>query len=126
MENTTQPTEQNEPSSLKHELLKHTLGPWSVMTRDEWTEAGGLQPSSVCHVGDFTIVTGYMTYDFHGDDEADARLIAAAPDMLAALQEIADGLADTRSTPGQYMTLIPKARACEIARAAIAKATGNI
>ena len=36
-----------------------------------------------------------------------------------ALEQIRDGLADTRSTPGQRMTLMTKADAYEIARAAL-------
>jgi hypothetical protein len=56
-------------------------------------------------------------------NEADARLMAAAPDLLAALQECVD-----------YLDCIPEAAAggCDdarklvrIARAAIAKATGG-
>ena len=35
--------------------------------------------------GDFVIVTEEQSYEFHGHDEADARLIAAAPDLLDAL-----------------------------------------
>lgn len=50
---------------------------------------------------------------------------AAAPDLLKALQEIRDGLADTGSTPGQRMTTITKADAHRIADAAIRAATGG-
>jgi hypothetical protein len=51
------------------------------------------------------------------EDEADARLIAAAPDLLAALQDVLK-----RSRPnGNDMTL---QRISAIATAAIAKATG--
>lgn len=52
---------------------------------------------------------------------ANDKLLAA----LKALEEIAAGLADTGSTPGQRMTRITKADAYEIARAAIANAEEN-
>jgi hypothetical protein len=66
---------------------KHTPGPWALMDTSSWSiEQRRNGPSSVCHVGDFTIVTEGPSYEFHGTDEADARLIAAAPDMLQALR----------------------------------------
>jgi hypothetical protein len=95
-------------------MSTHTPGPWLVRGR-------GL--ISVNTKADKSIVAEVITNGTRSETKSNARLIAAAPDMLAALQEIADGLADTRSTPGQHMTLIPKARACEIARAAIARAS---
>ena len=82
--------------------MTHTLGPWVLGTYD------------------------HATYQLHGpqgrkhiaiiDNEHDARLIAAAPDLLAALQrmvEVFDGPGGTDSP------------ACVAARAAIAKAVGN-
>ena len=58
-------------------------------------------------------------------DEANL-LIAAAPDMLAALQQIADGLRDTGSTASQWMTKITKPAAYKIACAAIAKVMDGV
>jgi hypothetical protein len=55
----------------------------------------------------------------------EARLIAAAPDLLEALKTIASGLENTRSTPGAYMTRITKEHAWRIALDAIAKAEGR-
>lgn len=60
----------------------------------------------------------------HDNTEADAQLIAAAPDLLEALEDLADDISerfdmDDRSTnPGMK-------RAMEAARAAIAKARGE-
>ncbi|MDE2097023.1 MAG: hypothetical protein KGL39_07240 [Patescibacteria group bacterium] len=55
---------------------KHTLGPWHVSAwRDEH------------HVQTATTVVAQRIYQ-----EADARLIAAAPDLLAALRDAADTL----------------------------------
>jgi hypothetical protein len=58
--------------------------------------------------------------------KCDDCIDAAANDMLAALIVIAAGLADTGSTPGQHMTLMKKSEACEIARAAVAKALSKL
>ena len=61
----------------------------------------------------------------HG--EAHANLLAAAPDLLKALEAIRDGLADTGSgrSRGERMTQITKADAYEIAVAALSSAKGS-
>ena len=74
--------------------MKHTPGPWRI----EWEMAhGGLSVVATIH--------------FHDDTEANARLVAAAPELLEALQEI------VRNDPYRQSS------AGVIARAAIAKAT---
>jgi hypothetical protein len=77
---------------------KHTPGPWVVM-RGGWSEEG------------------FAQYELHGNRTsciADVRLIAAAPELLDALQAIID-------LPAHPM----RKKGVEIARAAIAKATGE-
>ena len=90
------------------------------MPEEEWSKAGGLQPSSICHVGDYTIVTDGPSYDFHGTDDADANLIAAAPDLLAALLHAQEASAwygaDKFEIGGQLLG--------DVLRSAITKATG--
>ena len=56
---------------------KHTPGPWSV-------EKDGLYLIGASGAGN----VAYVGTPFVGDAEANARLIAAAPAMLAALQQI--------------------------------------
>jgi hypothetical protein len=105
-------------------MSEHTPGPWSLMDTSSWSlEQRRNGPSSVCHVGDFTIVTDGPSYEFHGTDEADARLVAAAPAMLEALRELLvshdnmyRALFGERSEPADDIAAKP-------ARAAIAKAT---
>lgn len=53
---------------------------------------------------------------------ANARLIASAPDLLEALRQIRDGLANTGSHHGQWMTAIMKSDAWQLAADAVAKA----
>ncbi len=56
-------------------MSKHTPGPWTVNYR-RVTPVAGKQDGTddVCHV--------------YGDNEANARLIAAAPQLLAALKAV--------------------------------------
>jgi hypothetical protein len=77
---------------------KHTPGPWIVM-RGGWTEEG------------------FAQYELHGNRTsciADARLIAAAPELLEALQAVID---HGSMTGADWVS--------DKARAAIAKATGE-
>lgn len=100
---------------------KHTPGPWGV--RDHWSDEGcfevypthdGNRPP----FGDWPeIVEVGATYE--DEAEANARLIAAAPDMLAALL-LATKAFDTISVSNGATR-----DAAAAARAAIAKATGG-
>jgi hypothetical protein len=79
---------------------QHTPGPWPA-------------PEEDCG-------SGGSWYDIDGicrfvSKEADARLIAAAPELLAALEEMFD--TDPSCTPST--------KAMKMGRAAIAKATGS-
>ena len=95
---------------------QHTPGPWLATQtyffgHDSWQitgENGDTNPF-LCRVTDST-----------PDYEANARLIAAAPELLAELSNL---LARIEASP----TLLPhiSADARNAARAAIAKATGN-
>ena len=58
-------------------MSKHTPGPW-----ERW---GRASPSQVISAGDC-----FVAQTLGGNDEANARLIAAAPDLLEALREAAD------------------------------------
>jgi hypothetical protein len=100
---------------------KHTLGPWRVET----TEAdGGTNfiyagaPGNIYCIARLMRFTGGIQ-----SDSANARLIAAAPDLLEALRPFADiGIG---SNP-EYQPMIRLDRDAIIAaRAAIAKATGG-
>ena len=99
---------------------QHTPGPW-VFTEDPLSR----NPSLTWNINGFHPVAGFLSpqdcqlatvYDV----EANARLIAAAPDLLAALTNI---LARVEASP----TLLPhiSADVRNEARAAIARATGG-
>ena len=67
------------------ETTRHTPGPWHTTHKDygdEWWFGG--RGEGQCIVED---ASGEMIAVYGGHDEANARLIAAAPDLLAALVE---------------------------------------
>ena len=108
-------------------MSKHTPGPWAFVPfkrhehsyRDHEGDMGGFQDASgkwVCHFGDSTT---YYPSEGVPPNASDALLIASAPDMLAALQRIAE----YDEAPGAPVRSSVKKSA--IARAAIAKATGD-
>ena len=99
--------------------IEHTPGPWEAREHSDgshwfvdWEQGG----------------EGYTLVD--GLSEADARLIAAAPDLLAALRK-ADALLKNASDTGLldllagYMHPDEINGACDAVIAAIAKATGE-
>lgn len=111
---------------------KHTPGPWELHTPIEkiefikvkpsednatgwyakrvWVEAGGLVLGEVC-----ANTTDYFINDFH-QFEANARLIAAAPELLSALWEL-------RNYFGEHDKTVQEHKMFAIADAAIKKAT---
>ena len=96
--------------------MKHTPGPWKVCQGQthEWT-------SVFAENGTFVTNTNHSRARSDGEASANARLIAAAPDLLAALELIANGC-EVSSLGDVYPSIILDPR--DIARAAIAKATG--
>ena len=106
--------------------MKHTPGPW----RYEVGSASVRDSRNHCMFTAKTWATG-GTYDAANNDAASAnlRLIAAAPDLLAALQEIASMGESCEcicgpEAPADHWTACPHAYAVR-ARAAIAQATGE-
>jgi hypothetical protein len=93
--------------------MEHTPGPWTVEGTQIYAPWGDKR-RVIAKTGQT-----YAWGDGYAMAEADARLIAAAPDLLAALQE---GLRERPSKPGviaEYWDWM------DMARAAIAKAIGE-
>lgn len=82
---------------------KHTPGPW----RGDCEIIGNSR----------VVATTAWCSGFKEEDEANARLIAAAPDLLAALKRITAGLSDAED-----LRALIKGDEVKQARAAIAKA----
>ena len=89
---------------------KHTPGPWDAIP--DCPEEGS---------GDWYVVADNEDVLARGSSEPDARLIAAAPDLLAALQWLAHEA--SCSDPSNSLLL---GDALDKARAAIAKAEGAL
>lgn len=107
---------------MKH-TTQHTPGPWELWNHAETDQIavgpkiGGVAVADVCIANGQGIVT-HSTID---RGQANARLIAAAPELLAAL-EILLPIVESLVLDGEKEHF----QAQEEARAAIAKAKGNL
>lgn len=101
-------------------MNKHTPGPWDIHFDRQDNEIYGKITGATITVEPNTAIARVCGIDTNEHDErlANARLIAAAPELLEALREIMRECDENHS-------VLAKARAYSIARAAIAKATGN-
>lgn len=109
-------------------MSTHTPGPWVDAKATDKT--GG----SIVMRGDewIAVAQDFNQWDRDAERQANARLIAAAPDLLAALQKLAD-YAEAEARGGdeavpQHLRCINSgmvAQAVSEARAAIAKAEGK-
>lgn len=112
---------------------KHTPGPWEVVLPGKWRIGSGYGVQARTPEGPgfpTPSATGYYAMceppphgmDKKSEQEANARLIASAPDLLAALQTLTDHAQETyphfESERGQ--------RDIAAALAAIAKAEGRV
>jgi hypothetical protein len=108
-------------------MAQHTTGPWDVATGHGWNYAM-VGPADADH---YVAAVYGLTKDESNDrevQEANARLIAAAPDLLAALTELQDALASMTKMAysGPQGTTRQFGEARKAAAAAIAKATGVV
>ena len=103
-------------------MNKHTQGPWKVSKPRKSYMNGEM----MFRIDGADVVTDYEDWGF---TEESARLIAAAPDLLEALQELlTSDRANSfeivgRDTDGHPLNVVGVAR--KKARTAIAKATGE-
>jgi hypothetical protein len=96
-------------------MSKHTPGPWRVVGGTE-VRAGG---TIVCNTADYRVPKP----DHEAVALPDAALIAAAPDLLAALQALT---AEYEPNLKTFALNAPRRAIWENARAAIARATGGL
>lgn len=99
-------------------MSKHTPGPW-LAERDGSDNWNVVSPAFTGF--DYFVVGTEGLYRGDGSDEANARLIAAAPELLAALESLRDGVLNIRGV--DVDAYCPDEFAA--ARAAISKATGE-
>jgi len=89
-------------------MSAHTPGPWTY------------EPSDDENSGMIWAKTGFIVEFNENPSEANARLIAAAPELLQELINIASAMPSTWDDPSEF-----KAWAQSRAQCAIAKATGQ-
>ena len=69
--------------------MSHTPGPWFVSMKPDWDEDGWMGVGVYdCDGGVYAVVDDEPETIARPFCEADARLIAAAPEMLAVLEEL--------------------------------------
>lgn len=110
-------------------MSKFTPGPWEASQVDIYDEdprrwsvlAGGGQNEATYFIA--TIENG-LPGEIMATEEANARLIAAAPEMYAALEMFLDAQSDYETNAPDIAARKHEA-ALELARAALAKADGN-
>ena len=93
-------------------MSKHTPGPWSYIGNGDVVA----RSENYCG-GEKDIASVFLTAN--DEDEANSRLIAAAPDLLEALREVLNNPAGDYDASDGYENAVKQARA------AIAKATGG-
>lgn len=102
-------------------MSKHTPGPWEAFTQPEFSGWWAVRDAS----------TGREIGSCDGGfDETDARLMAAAPELLAAMQAsiaLADMSRDAAIALGREVIRPPKMQAAyDACVAAVAKAIGDV
>jgi hypothetical protein len=113
---------------LQTSPIKHTPGPWSVS--GVRTRLDGHPVLQIYGPDDKVYACVFYSDRLpgeHATSHADARLIAAAPEMLAALKFIFEHIADKERGPRDLYPAfgLNSGRAIKMARDAIAKAEGR-
>lgn len=112
---------------MRHE--KHTPGPWRVVNKPHETRNErriGIRSSAnawIASVGNMATAHAAPGSRLLDEQEANARLIAAAPALLAALREIVDTEDDQLISGIEYVGRI--GGALKAARSALAAAEGR-
>ncbi len=104
-------------------MAKHTPGPWKWWTSNSWKRLMHENTGATIRILELCVCS-----DGHPDlyvSEANARLIASAPDLLGALEKIVDMNVQYCIDKYGDASRADSMACVEIARAAIAKATGD-
>lgn len=115
-------------------MSEHTPGPWAKKANGDST----FVPLRAHHCERLGVSIGFVSWDDEGEPAANARLIAAAPDLLEALNDLLEAADSMRGTYGCIRGRHPEEddthihdkwaeefleERAALARAAIAKAT---
>lgn len=108
--------------------MTHSKGPWQFVPDEFNTEKQDGQPGSIYSVGGWFIATVESIPD-EGETEANAQLIAAAPDLLEVAElinsKIDNDLLKFIGLEGQFHVRL-SSQEIEVLRTAIKKAKGDL
>lgn len=110
---------------------KHTPGPWTFLEDGDAEALHNCRPLTICSPGKDDLAEVFSDEDStvaipREQAIANARLIAASPDLLAALQEAVIAMsAATEHLPVNELPRIACNTAIANARAALSRATGS-
>jgi hypothetical protein len=136
-------------------MSKHTPGPWRILEIEPWNDSGAMWfkapeghdgikssgdderhieiRSTTDHMHDLFgssegghIASVPMTYDGRGQALANARKLAAAPDMYEALANLVDAVSVARCASEAFLALGEDATDAEIERLATAAEDANV
>jgi hypothetical protein len=111
---------------MEKHMSKHTPGPWTL---EEPSRHNGYDTWKIAAPTLVEPLGSYSEWSGRQERAANARLIAAAPELLAACQRFLDAHAapSTANLRGFVESQIRPCRCgpCDLARAAIAKAEGG-
>ncbi len=102
--------------------MKHTPGPWFYIKGDEWSHSVATQHGELPDGSQSYWTVASINKQREPEHEANAQLIAAAPELLQALETIRD-LHDYEECSAVLASRLYDAR--NIAIRAIAKVTGE-
>lgn len=102
------------------ETVKHTPGPWAASGDTVKGPAGNI----VAECCGYSVKATDPSHRAQGGREANAHLIAAAPELLAALEALESEIRYLNETALEHPSMPPR-RIMLAARAAIAKARGE-
>jgi hypothetical protein len=103
--------------------LKHTPGPWKLKDWTSYDQQGVIEAygEQVVDANDHMVSSATIEGASEGE-EANARLIAAAPELLSACLAVMDAHAEFRR---EYPNVTDEAPCLGLVREAVAKATGS-
>ena len=102
-------------------MSKHTVGPWEFRDMRKWNGASSFYITAPNAKDKRSLNIALIPNSTMHDAEANARLIAAAPELLEALEMVRDADEDCKRDGLQTIPTAARARI----DAAIAKATGS-
>jgi hypothetical protein len=110
-------------------MSRHTPGPMKAakitVDRKQWAKTLSQNEIDVVLKGGSVIAAVWCAEDREGEEAANTRLFAAAPDMLAALEGIANTIGALKSLNMPRDSFDKLLEILDTARAAIAKARGE-